>query len=68
MAAKAGSDAVVLRPCAGMRVLDLTHSLGACAGRLFADLGAEVILLEPPGGLPDRRPMDEGFRAPRRGY
>jgi benzylsuccinate CoA-transferase BbsE subunit len=34
----------------GVRVIDLTDELGAYAGRLLADLGAEVIRVEPPGG------------------
>lgn len=42
------------RPYTGIRVLDLTHDLGRYSTRLFADLGAEVIRIEPPGGLPDR--------------
>ncbi|MDB5315837.1 MAG: putative L-carnitine dehydratase [Rhodospirillales bacterium] len=42
------------RPYTGIRVLDLTHDLARYATRLFADLGAEVIRVEPPGGLPDR--------------
>jgi benzylsuccinate CoA-transferase BbsE subunit len=48
------------RPYAGIRILDMTHMLGSYAGRLFADLGAEVIRVEPPGGLPDRRRMTPG--------
>ncbi len=42
------------RPYSGIRILDLTHDLGRYATRLFADLGAEVTRIEPPGGLPDR--------------
>jgi crotonobetainyl-CoA:carnitine CoA-transferase CaiB-like acyl-CoA transferase len=34
----------------GVRVLDLCDERGLYAGRLLADLGAEVILVEPPGG------------------
>jgi benzylsuccinate CoA-transferase BbsE subunit len=34
----------------GVRVIDLTDELGAYAGRLLVDLGAEVIRVEPPGG------------------
>jgi len=40
-----------------VRILDTTHDLGRYATRLFADLGAEVIRIEPPGGLPDRQRM-----------
>ena len=38
----------------GIRVLDLTTRLGEGAGRVFADLGAEVIKIEPPGGCDSR--------------
>lgn len=48
------------QPYEGVRVLDLTHRYGSYAGRLFADLGAQVIRVEPPGGLPDRRRAEEG--------
>lgn len=51
-------------PLQGIRVLDLADQLGAYAGRLMADLGADVIRVEPverPGSL-DRAPfwLDEG--------
>src|ERR671937_1142 len=36
------------------RVLDLTGPLGFLAGRILADLGADVIKVEPPGGDPSR--------------
>ncbi|MDY6908109.1 MAG: CoA transferase [Chloroflexota bacterium] len=36
------------------RVLDLTDERGLLCGRLFADLGADVIKVEPPGGDPAR--------------
>ena len=42
-------------PLAGLRVLDLAYGpLGAVA-RALAELGAEVVRVEPPGGAPDRR-------------
>ena len=41
-------------PLAHLRVVDLTDLRGALAGRLLADLGADVVKVEPPGGDPDR--------------
>lgn len=38
----------------GCRVLELSHSCAAITGRILADLGAEVIKIEPPGGEPAR--------------
>jgi len=43
-----------IRPYTGVRILDGTWRLGRYATRLFADLGADVVRIEPPGGLPDR--------------
>jgi benzylsuccinate CoA-transferase BbsE subunit len=48
------ADAAEQRPYDGLRIIDLTGELGTYATRLFADLGAEVIRVEPPGGSPDR--------------
>ena len=47
---------------AGLRVLDLSDASGQYCGKMFSDLGAEVILVEPPGGSPVRRqpPCFEG--------
>jgi crotonobetainyl-CoA:carnitine CoA-transferase CaiB-like acyl-CoA transferase len=39
---------------AGIRVVDLAGEPAAIAGRVLADLGAEVVLVEPPGGHPLR--------------
>ena len=36
------------------RVLDLSDERGLLAGQILADLGADVILVEPPGGSPAR--------------
>src|SRR3989442_8935600 len=43
------------------RVLDLSGPLGFSTGRILADLGADVIKVEPPGGDPSRAwpPFDE---------
>ncbi len=38
----------------GYRVLDLTDHRGQFAGSILAALGAEVVLVEPPGGSPAR--------------
>ncbi|HML98156.1 MAG TPA: CoA transferase [Tepidiformaceae bacterium] len=35
---------------AGVRVVEFTDEVGSYCGRLLADLGAEVIKVEPPGG------------------
>jgi benzylsuccinate CoA-transferase BbsE subunit len=40
---------------AGLRILDLTDYRAHLCGRLFADLGADVIKVEPPGGDNGRR-------------
>jgi benzylsuccinate CoA-transferase BbsE subunit len=49
-------------PLAPYRVLDLTGELGWLCGRILADLGADVIKVEPPGGDPGRArpPFIEG--------
>jgi benzylsuccinate CoA-transferase BbsE subunit len=39
----------------GFRMLDLTDEKGALCGKIFADLGADVIKVEPPAGCPTRR-------------
>jgi len=39
----------------GVRVLELANERIAFAGKLLADMGADVILIEPPGGDPARR-------------
>ena len=38
----------------GVRVIDLTDPRGFLAGKILADMGADVIKLEPPGGDPAR--------------
>ena len=39
----------------GVRVLDLSGPMGVYCGKMFADLGADVILVEPPCGTALRR-------------
>lgn len=44
------------KPLAGLKVLDFGHTImGPCAGVVFADLGADVIKIEPIDGDPTRR-------------
>ncbi|SVC03509.1 uncharacterized protein METZ01_LOCUS256363, partial [marine metagenome] len=38
------------QPLAGLRVLDLADEKGELCGRLLADLGSDVLRIEPPGG------------------
>src|SRR5207302_871776 len=40
---------------AGLRVLDLADAKGALCGRLLADMGADVIKIEPPRGDQSRK-------------
>jgi benzylsuccinate CoA-transferase BbsE subunit len=39
---------------AGITALDVAGPLGNYCGKLFADMGARVILVEPTGGAPTR--------------
>jgi benzylsuccinate CoA-transferase BbsE subunit len=48
-------NAADARPYSNVRIIDLTHELGSYCTRLFADLGAEVIRVEPLEGSVDRR-------------
>ncbi|MFJ8025496.1 CaiB/BaiF CoA transferase family protein [Streptomyces sp. NPDC096311] len=45
-----------------MRVVDMTDGLGESAGRYLADLGADVVLVEPPAGMAARcqAPVHDG--------
>jgi crotonobetainyl-CoA:carnitine CoA-transferase CaiB-like acyl-CoA transferase len=42
-------------PLSDLRVIDLTDGVAGVAGRVLADMGADVILVEPPGGAATRR-------------
>ncbi|GAA1005051.1 succinyl-CoA--D-citramalate CoA-transferase [Acrocarpospora pleiomorpha] len=42
-------------PLHGLTVLEISGEAGHYCGKLFADLGADVVLVEPPGGDPLRR-------------
>ncbi len=51
----------------GLRVLDLAGTIAAgYCGKLFADHGADVVLVEPPDGFPTRRlpPLAKGVPLP----
>lgn len=49
------SSAITTGPLAGLRVVELGGPLVQYAGKLLVDLGAEVVLVEPPEGHPWRR-------------
>ena len=50
-----------IRPLAGLKVLEFTHMvMGPTCGMVLADLGAEVIKLEPIGGENTRRLVGAG--------
>ncbi|WP_063129198.1 CaiB/BaiF CoA transferase family protein [Nocardia fusca] len=53
-------------PLHGVRVLDLTDGLGESCGRYLADLGAEVVRIEQPGGSYSRsaEPVVDGVSIP----
>jgi crotonobetainyl-CoA:carnitine CoA-transferase CaiB-like acyl-CoA transferase len=55
--ADASNDVAARSPQAleGVRVLDLAGPTGVYCGKLLADLGADVIRIEPPGGDESRR-------------
>src|SRR3954447_16598676 len=42
-------------PLAGLRVVELASDFAALAGKMLGDLGAEVVVVEPPGGHGSRR-------------
>ena len=48
------TDSSAVGALAGIRVVELAGEPIAWAGKLLADMGADVILVEPPGGDPSR--------------
>jgi crotonobetainyl-CoA:carnitine CoA-transferase CaiB-like acyl-CoA transferase len=42
-------------PLSGLRVVELADPRTGFAGKLLADMGADVLLVEPPGGSALRR-------------
>ena len=44
-------------PLDGLRVIDCSTDAGAYCTKLLADLGAEVVKVEPPGGSPEREAL-----------
>src|SRR5215212_9863818 len=68
--AEPGEEIAPERPLEGIRVLDLTDASGYNCGRILADLGADGVKVEPPGGDPgrwvgpfaeDRRELERGL-------
>lgn len=53
-------------PLTGVRVVDVTDGLAESCGRLLADLGAEVVRVERPGGSRSRhaQPVEAGISIP----
>src|SRR5438094_70796 len=42
-------------PLAGLRVIEVADRVGQWCGKLMADFGADVIKVEPPGGVAERK-------------
>jgi crotonobetainyl-CoA:carnitine CoA-transferase CaiB-like acyl-CoA transferase len=63
-------DTPELLPLDGIRILDLADESAVFAGRILADLGADVICVEPPEGSRARRlaPHLAGLAATEHGY
>src|SRR6059036_3493928 len=49
-APQAGDAPALPGPLHGLRILELADEKGQFCGKLMADLGADVIKIEPPGG------------------
>jgi benzylsuccinate CoA-transferase BbsE subunit len=55
-------------PLSGLKVLEVAGAFGDYAGKLLADLGADVVIVEPPAGSPRRsaEPFIDDTPAPER--
>lgn len=55
---------------AGLRILELADDTTAYCGKLFADMGADVVLVEPPEGatMRGRPPFWKGVAGPDNGF
>ena len=55
-------------PLGDLRVIELADEKGQWCGKLLADLGADVIMVEPPGGSTERRigPFFKDIEGPER--
>ncbi len=55
-------------PLSDLRVVELSHERCSFAGKLFADMGARVVVVEPPHGAPTRDypPFVDDERGPER--
>lgn len=60
-ASSPSASAAAALPLEGVRVIEFTHMvMGPTCGMVLADLGAEVIKVEPPGGDNTRRLLGSG--------
>ena len=68
MTGSAGRSAMTTGPLAGIRILEVgTMLAGPYATMMLADLGAEVIKIEPAGGEISRQVSDSYFASLNRG-
>jgi crotonobetainyl-CoA:carnitine CoA-transferase CaiB-like acyl-CoA transferase len=59
-------DSIRPTPLMGVRVVEMADGKGELCGRYLADLGADVVRVEPPGGAKSRRqaPLHGGVSLP----
>ena len=61
MSGSSGQDTAAPQPLRGLRVVEFTHMvMGPTCGLVLADMGAEVIKVEPIGGENTRRLLGAG--------